>query len=218
MTPVYEYTPTMKTITKPAGIATLITMCALSTQAAMLPGSEPKDWPADPSSHVVKIERVITKADDAKWIAAAESLPADAAALREAAKKQDKNAAVVAKQWWYMESVNVKIPFALTGDAVTYYSDLVTGFGKQAMKRYSKPGSNFTYSASVSHHAEFTVDEKKFQNVTVVTLSMEFSENFAATTTEAMNFSKQRVIVFDKDSKALYISGDGETQAPVMAI
>jgi hypothetical protein len=47
---------------------------------------------------------------------------------------------------------------------------------------------------------------------------MEFSENFAATTTEAMNFSKQRVIVFDKDSKALYISGDGETQAPVMAI
>lgn len=208
----------MKTMTKLSGIATLFTMCALSTQAAMLPGAETKDWPADPATHVVKIERVITKADDAKWIIAAENLPADAAAVRAAALKEDANAVVGDKQWWYIESLNVKIPFALTGDAVTYYSELITGYGKKVMNRYSKPGSNFSYSATVSQHAAFTLDEKTFQNVTVVTLSMEFSENFAATTTEAMTFSKQRTVVFDKDGKALHISGDGETFAEIMAI
>lgn len=208
----------MKTITKLSGIATLFTMCALSTQGAMLPGSEPKDWPADPASHVVKIERVITKADDAKWIAAAENLPVTAAAVRTAALKEDPNAVVGEKQWWYQETLGVKIPFAVTGAAVTYYTDLVTGFGKLAMKRYSKPSSNFAYNASVSQHAEYTIDEKTFQNVTVVTLSMKFSESFAASTTEAMTFSKERVIVFDKDGKALHISGDGDTMAEIMAI
>lgn len=208
----------MKTMTKLSGIATLLAMCALSIQAAMLPGAETKDWPTDPASHVVKIERVITKADDAKWITAAENLPADAVALRAEVLKQDENAVVAEKQWWHSESLNVKIPFALTGDAVTYYSDLITSYGKQVMNRYSKPGSSFTYSASVSQHTEFAIDEKTFQNVTVVTLSMKFSESFAATTTEAMNFSKQRVVVFDKDGKALHCSGDGETFAEIMAI
>ena len=80
----------MKTITKLSGIATLFAMCALSTQGAMLPGSEPRDWPADPASHVVKIERVITKADDAKWITAAESLAADAVALRRGVRHEER--------------------------------------------------------------------------------------------------------------------------------
>ncbi len=208
----------MKTIIKVSAMAIIFAMGFFSTEAAMLPGTEPKDWPADPARHVVKIERVIAKADDAKWITTAENLPADAAAVRAAALKQNENAVVGEKQWWYDQSVGVNIPFALTGEAVTYYSDLVTGYGKQVMNRYSKPGSHFTYSASVSRHLEFTLDEKTFQDVTVVTLSMDFSESFAATTTESLTFSKQRVVVFDKDGKALHISGDGETAAELMAI
>jgi hypothetical protein len=117
-----------------------------------------------------------------------------------------------------MGSTNVKIPFALTGEAVTYYSALVTGFGKQVIIGYVKPDSHFTYKASVSQHAEFTLDEKKFQNVTVVTLSMKFNESFAATTDATVTFSKKRVIVFDKDGKALHVSGDGETQVMISVI
>lgn len=93
----------MKTMTKLAGIAALAAMCSLSTEAAVMAGSKPKEWPADPASHVVKIERTITKADDAKWITAAESVLADAAAVRAAALQNDANAVVGEKQWWNLE-------------------------------------------------------------------------------------------------------------------
>lgn len=204
----------MKTLTKLAGIAALAAMCSLPTRAAVLAGSEPKEWPADPASHVVKIERVMTRADDAKWITAAESIPADATAVLAAARQKDVNAAVGEKQWWYMESGDVHIPHALTGEAVTYYSALVTDCGKRVVKGYLKPSSYFAYKASVAEHAEFTLDDKNFQNVTVVTLSMKLRHG----SDTSISFSKQRVIVFDKDGKALHISGDGETQVMIAVI
>lgn len=61
-----------------------------------------------------------------------------------------------------VESGDVHVPFALTGDSVTYYAGLVTGFGKRVIHGHSKPGSHYTYKASVSEHAEFTLDEKNF--------------------------------------------------------
>lgn len=193
-------------------------MVLFHAEAELLPGAELQEWPADSTRHVVKIERVVAKPDDAKWIAAAENVPADAVAMRVAAQKEQPDAVVGEKQWWYKQAVNVKIPYALTADAVTYYQELVTGFGKQAMKRYSNPGSRFSYSATVSQHATYTLDQKTYQHVTVVTMRMEFSESFAATVTEAMDFSKQRVVVFDQEGKVLHVSGDGATEVPIMAI
>jgi hypothetical protein len=191
---------------------------ALSTDAAMLPGAEAKEWPADPTRHVVTMERASKDEEDAKWIAAAERAPVDAELLRKEVLKQDENAAVAEGQWWYQEAVAVKIPFALTAEAVTYYSDLVTGYGKQKMKRYSQPGSSFQYKAKVTRHEKLTHNGTPLVDVTVVTLEAEFSQNFCATVTEAMSFSKQRTVIFDKNGKVLHISGDGETEARIMAI
>ncbi len=204
----------MKTMTKLAGISSFVAMCSLSTQAAVLEGSEPKEWPADPASHVVKIKRTITEADDAKWITAAENIPADAAAVRAAALQHDANAAVGEKEWWYMESEDVKIPFALTGDTVTFYSGLVTGYGMQKAQRFIKPSSHFSYNATVSQQDKFTLDEKTFQNVTVVTLRMKFRYE----SDRSISLSKQRVVVFNKDGKALHVSGDGKTQVKISVI
>lgn len=199
-------------------IIALSALAIVHSDAAMLPGSEPKEWPADPARHVVKVERVFQNDAESALITAAENLAPNEKELLAEAQKQDDAAKLVAKQWWYYEALAVKIPFALTADAVTYYTELVNGFGKQKLSRYSAPGSNFHYQARVSKHESFEIDGKTFTNVSVVTLSMTFSESFVTTVTEGMDFAKKREVVFDAAGKVLHCSGDGETQVPIMAI
>lgn len=187
-------------------------------QAAMLEGSKPKEWPANPAQHVVTMERVINNPADAALITAAESAAPAPAVLLVAVRKQQPNATLVPKQWWHQEAVGVKIPFALTTEAIAYYSELVMGFGKQKLERYMQPSSHFTYNAKVEKHLSFDCDGKTFRDVSVVTLSMDFSEDFASTMTEGLSFSKKRVVVFDAAGKVLHISGDGETETAILAI
>ena len=70
----------------------------------------------------------------------------------------------------------------------------------------------------MAKHETFEVDGKTFTNVSVVTLSITFSENFVTTQTEGMEFAKKRVVIFDAAGKVLHTSGDGETEVPIMAI
>jgi hypothetical protein len=190
----------------------------IHADAAMLPGSETKEWPANPAAHEVKIKRIFQNEAEAALITAAENAAPDQAALRAVALKHKEVAKVVAKQWWTHEALGVKIPFALTADAISYYSDLLNGFGKQTLTRYSPPNSQFHYVAKVAKHASFTCGGITLLNVSVVTLSMNFNENFVTTTTEGMNFTKERIVIFDAKGKLLLTSGDGETTPAVLAI
>ena len=199
-------------------ILALTALTIVPCKAALLEGTEPKEWPADPARHVVKVERVFQNDAESALITVAENLAANEKELLAAAQKQDEAAKPVAKQWWYYEALAVKIPFALTADAVSYYTELVNGFGKQKLSRYSAPGSNFHYQARVSKHESFEIDGKTFTNVSVVTLSMTFSQHFVTTVTEGMDIAKTRTVVFDAAGKVLHTSGDGETQVPIMAI
>ena len=199
-------------------ILALSAVAIVHSEAAMLPGSETKEWPADPARHIVKVDRIFTTEAESALITAAENLAPNEKELLAEAQKQDEAAKLVAKQWWYQEALSVKIPFALTADAVTYYTELVTGFGKQKLLRYSHPASSFHYEAKVAKHESYESDGKTFTNVSVVTLSMTFSENFVTTVTEGMEFSKTRVVIFDAAGKVLHTSGDGVTQVPILAI
>jgi hypothetical protein len=194
---------------------TAIAMAA-SAHASMLPDAVQKEWPANPARHVVTIKRVSNNDAEAKMIAAAEAaVPAKADVL--AAAQQDP-APAGEKLWWHDEQLGIKIPFAITGEAVAYYSALIDGYGKQALTRYIEPGSEMTYQASVAAAESVELDGKTFKNVFVVSMSLMFSENFAATSTEGMMFSKERKVVLDKDGKVLHVSGDGPTQAAIVAI
>ena len=184
----------------------------------MAPGSEPKDWPANPEKHVVSIKRVSADETEAKLIDAAESLEHDGIGPDPVTPGEPRLATPPKGQWWHKEELGIKIPFAITKDTIAYYSDLVTGYGKQAAKRYMEPNSNFTYEAKVAKQAEFSIDGKTFKDVSVVTMEMKFSENFAATVTEGLSFDKRRTVVFDGDGKVLHVSGDGPTEAAILAI
>ena len=183
---------------------------------AMLPGAKPKDFPANPAKHVIHIQR--DAADDAqkKMIALAESTAPDADALIKAADGQ-----ALAKdevRWWHGETLGIRIPYAVTGASVEYYKKLVEGYQKQAFKRYIEPSSRLDYHASVVFQKEFEHQGKAYKDVHVVTLKLSFSQQFAASTTEGMDFEKQRTVILDAKGRVLAISGDGPTEVPVMAI
>lgn len=196
-------------------VAGIVLALAAVLPAAMLPGSRPKKWPANEARHSISIQREAKDPKQSALIAAAESAVPDAAALKKAIG--DGPAPEGAAQWWYAESLGIRIPFAVTGEAVAYYKALVEGYRKQELERYSEPSSSLDYRAEVTRHAEFKLDGKTYGNVDVVTLTLVFSEHFAATVTEGMDFRKQRTVVFDADGKLLAVSGDGTTEAAILA-
>jgi hypothetical protein len=84
--------------------------------------------------------------------------------------------------------------------------------------RYIEPSTRLDYHAGVKFHQMFKVDDKTFNDVHVVTLTLTFAQDFAATQTERMRFEKKRMVVLDAAGKVLHISGDGTTEVPIMAI
>ena len=189
--------------------------CGTAT-AAMMPGAVPKEWPVNPAKHQVVIRREATDDKQAAMIAAAEAAQAPKAALRQAAGEAA--APEGDKVWWYKEQLGIRIPYAITGDAVAYYSELVANYGKQVFKRYNEPNSRLDYHAGVKLHKLLKLDDKTFKDVHVVTLKLTFTQHFAATQTEGMRFEKTRVVVLDAEGKVLHISGDGPTEVPILAV
>jgi hypothetical protein len=223
-----------RTVSSPAILLTsaLMAWAAFSgpVTAAMEPDSKPKEWPADPAKHKVTISREATDDKQSAMIAAAEAAQPTKETLRKAADAGDRNdppglaqpkeAPLPAgdKVWWYKEQLGIRIPCAITADAVAYYSELVGKYGKQAFNRYIQPSSSLDYHAGVKFHKEFKLADKTFNDVHVVTLKLTFDQNFAATQTEGMHFEKERVVILDAKGKVLHISGDGPTEVPIMAI
>jgi hypothetical protein len=211
---------------------TLYFTISQSVVAAIPPaaGLESKVWPANPAKHQVVIDREAANKQESALIAAAEAIQPSAEVLRLAfsardrddplglAKPKEAKPPVGEKIWWYKEQFGIRIPCAITADAVAYYSDLVGKYRKQALQRPVEPSSRLEYHARIKFHKEFELEGKSFADVHVVTLHMIFEQNFVATTTEGMHFNKKRVVIFDDQGKLLHISGDGATEVPVLAI
>jgi hypothetical protein len=178
----------------------------------------PKNWPADPSKHQIVIRREAADAKLSAMIAAAEAAPAPKAALHKAALEEAGQAAIPQddKVWWYQEKLCTRIPYSITGDAITYYSEVVANYAKKAFKSYAEPSSLLDYHASVKFHKELKLDDKTFKDVNVVTLKLTFTANFTAEATAGLNFEKTRLVVLDAANKVLHISGDGATETRIM--
>lgn len=204
---------------KPFSLLTTSILCAVLltnfVSSAVVEGSQPKEWPADPAKHVVQIKREAADEKQAALIATAEGAQP---AMEELLKAAEEGLPKAEKMWWHKVALGIRIPFAITGDAVTYYSDLVTGYGKQKLSRYLQPSSSLKYEAGVKFHKSFEIGGKTFEEVHVVSLNLTFSQNFAATSTEGMQFEKKRVVVIDAAGKVIHIAGDSATEAPIMAI
>jgi len=194
----------------------LILMTAnMQTKASLLPGAELQKWPANAENHEISIVREAENETAKNMIAAAEAAapPVEAlnAAKEEHGSDNDTN-------WAHKEELGILIPYAITSEAVDYFTELVGKFQEQSVERYIEPSSHFSYRASVTFHENFTLNDTNLANVHVVTLWMEFSQNFATTMTEGMFFSKERTVILDEEGHVVHIDGDGDTHVPIVAI
>lgn len=220
------------TFTLTAGLL-LCSMLPVPTIAAVLAPEEgglagPKDWPANPTQHQAVIKREAKDAKQAAMITAAESAQASKEAMGLALKADDPNdplglaqpkevqLPVGDKVWWYKEQLGVRIPCAITGDAITYFTGIVAENAKKAFKSYAMPSSRLEYLAGVQLHKDFKLDDKAFKDVNVVTMKLSFSANFTAESTSGMSFEKTRIVILDSENKVLHISGDGPTEVMVL--
>lgn len=199
-------------------------------QAQPLPGARPQKWPANPEKHQVVIDRPAKDEREAELIAAAEAAQPSLEAMQKALDAPDpfdplglnspkeKKLPEGEKVWWYQERLGIRIPAAITTEAITYYSELVEKNAKRAFTRYVEPSSRLEYRATIELQEEFKLNDKTFQNVHVVTLQLTFSQNFTTTESEGMHFQKTRIVILDRDGEVLEVSGDGPTEVPVLAI
>ncbi len=170
---------------------------AISLHGAMLPGTEFKDFPANPEKHVVVINREADTETGKKMIQAAESAPP------------------ATGKWWQVKDdkevlvMGLKTPYALTADTLKYYGDQIKRYRESGWKqRVNEPSSALNYTAGVALKDTVTVDGKDFRNVYVVTMKMTFRTSLTDAAFGGTSFQKQRTVVLDAHGKVLAISGD----------
>ena len=179
-------------------IALLFSMGCM--MADIVPGSVPKDWAANPKRHVVNLKRMPDNEAALKTITIAE------------------NARSGTNAWASGTQLGIQLPFALTRPALDYYEGLIRGYQKRSWKTYIEPRSLMDYSAVVSHHEVFERDGKTFRDIEVVEMKLAFHADFTQEGTQGVHFIKTRTVVLDRKGRVLAVFGDGQTEAPVLAI
>jgi hypothetical protein len=119
--------------------------------------------------------------------------------------------------WWYGEFDGVRLPYAVTMDAVRYYLGLVQAMGRGdsaptngiRMKR-----AEFSYHANISDRpATYSRDGRVFKDVYVVELGLRWS-NYCGSTCACL-FNIDRTVVIRRDGTVLCVFGDRKPRVTV---
>lgn len=125
------------------------------------------------------------------------------------------------KYWYYSNFDGVKIPFAITEDAINYYSDLIDEFNEN-------PDDVFFYMASFEYKAEVifyenyvspeadsqgqATEPESFDSVYVIKMTLVWEDYCGSLCAAWIN--KNRIVVFNESGELLKVYLDGVT--PVM--
>lgn len=126
------------------------------------------------------------------------------------------------KYWYYNSFDGVKIPFAITEDAINYYSDLIDEFNEN-------PDDVFFYSANFEYKAEVTFYEnyispetdsqeqatepESFDSVYVVKMALAWEDYCGSLCAAWIN--KDRIVVFNESGELLKVYLDGVSSVAV---
>ena len=116
------------------------------------------------------------------------------------------------KLWWHDAFNGVKIPYAITSDAIHYYYTLTQEFRNHdfsGSRGLQMQQSLFTYAASITFEPTFTINSVRFQHVYVVSLSLKWGQYCGPLC--FMAFEKTRIVIFDMHGTIQQIYGDGST-------
>lgn len=115
--------------------------------------------------------------------------------------------------WWYATFDGVRIPFAITADALTYYVNVIKAFeagdfadsdGINMLKAYVK------YEASVEYAEVYQLGESVHHDVALVQMKLSWSQYCGPEC--AMGFFKNRTVVFSASGDLIEVLEDGSTQ------
>lgn len=114
-------------------------------------------------------------------------------------------------RWWCGSFDGVFIPFAITCDAIEYYSGLVYDYRQAAQEHPLIAGvreASFAYSAEVAFHEDFIAEGEAFEGVYVVSMTMSYSHYCGPLC--GMGYTTTRTVVLDSAGVVLRVIGDGE--------
>jgi hypothetical protein len=115
--------------------------------------------------------------------------------------------------WWLGPDEGLRLPYAVTMDALRYYLDRTQRYGR-GTPPYERPGamqvSNVTYSASVTYRSSFAKGKATYRDVNVVELRLGWeagsrnSKGFAS----AAGFNLDRTVLLDRNANVVAVFGD----------
>jgi hypothetical protein len=148
----------------------------------------------------VAIHRTYADSMAMRLLRLAESTPPDTAELFKVMNSQVKQAIPPAEKngvWWCNVLGGVRVAYAITDKAVKYYADYT-------LDRIARGGgvTKMTYIADLKYYENYGSASDTYSQVYVAQMSLTFQEG--------IGFSKQRIVVFDKNGLLLKIYGDGE--------
>jgi hypothetical protein len=126
--------------------------------------------------------------------------------------------------YWYLGDFDgVRIPYAVTGDAVAYYSELIDAWKASEQPPFFLQAS-LEYRAAVSFHEAYTFEEtdprtgeplpsESFERVYVAEMSLEWYQYCGDLC--AMWIDHERIVVFDEAGELLRVFLDGPRPVPV---
>jgi hypothetical protein len=196
-------------------LALLLLATVVMTERVDAAQFNPADCVTSDGSHTVVIRRIYDGSDQAKLILAAESAVPKREDVIRAMRDSGKEALEAAPcehPWWSATFDKVFVPYAITAEAVSYYTDLSEAFRKgdfSGANGIKMQKSDLVYVAIVTQQRCFEYEDKEFENVSVVTMDLWWNQYCGSEC--AMDFRKKRVVVFDQDGNVLHIFHDGKT-------
>ncbi len=124
--------------------------------------------------------------------------------------------------WFYQEFDGVYIPFAITADAVKYYSDLIDQFSGNNNDNFFTE-AELNYIATVEFHEKYLSPEvnslgeqmnpQDYESVYVVKMELSWYQYCGSLC--AMWIEKERIVVFGEAGELLDVFMDGPIPVPV---
>jgi protocatechuate 3,4-dioxygenase beta subunit len=142
---------------------------------------------------------------------AEETYPPTKAVLSIADDRLDRKALLQEKRlWWYGEFDGVRLPYAVTMDAVRYYLSLTQALGRGESSQthgIRMKASQFSYSAHISPEPKtFSRGGRVFEDVWVVEMRLEWSDYCGSLC--ACGFSLDRTVLLRRDGTVVCVFGD----------
>lgn len=110
--------------------------------------------------------------------------------------------------WWYTTFDRIRVPFAITGDAVAYYQRVLAA--NREGRPFPESGIHnriveLSYTAEAAHHDVFRRESFEFREVYVVDMRLDWGN--ACGSLCGLFFSREQQVVLTREGEVLHVFG-----------